>query len=350
MFAEHRTLVVVPARGGSKGVPRKNIRPLCGRPLLAHTAELIASLPWVDRAVVSTDDDEIAAVAQACGLAAPFVRPAELSGDRIGDVPVLEHALRATEAADGCRYDLVVMLQPTSPLRLPQHVTAVVTRLVQEGFDAVWTVSPTDLKYHPLKTLTLDAAGTLRLADPAGGGIIARQQLTPVYHRNGAAYALTRACLLEQGALMGTRTGAVVVHEPMVSIDTLEDFERVEAALYTRQRAARPGGRTLVVDIDGVIATLVPDNDYTKARPIPENIARVNALYDAGHHLVLYTARGSATGRDWREFTVAQMAQWGVRHHELRLGKPAADFYIDDRLLSLADAVSLLPTGPETAP
>ena len=126
------------------------------------------------------------------------------------------------------------MLQPTSPLRRPAHVTATVTKLVGEGWDAVWTVSPTDLKYHPLKQLAIAPDGRMDYFDPRGATIIARQQLGPVYHRNGAAYAFTRECLLDQQTIMGRRSACVVLDEPMVSIDVLEDFERVEAVLRRR--------------------------------------------------------------------------------------------------------------------
>jgi CMP-N-acetylneuraminic acid synthetase len=119
------------------------------------------------------------------------------------------------------------MVQPTCPLRRPEHVTAAVEKLVHEDLDAVWTVTPSDLKLHPLKQLTL-GEGRLRFYDPAGAAIVARQQLVPVYHRNGAAYAIARACLLEQRALLGERSGAIVIQEEMISIDTLDDFEAVE--------------------------------------------------------------------------------------------------------------------------
>jgi CMP-N,N'-diacetyllegionaminic acid synthase len=345
MFDGRRVLAVVPARGGSKGVPLKNIHPLRGKPLIAHTSELIATLGWIDRAVVSTDSDEIARVAEAHGLAAPFRRPADLSGDRVGDVPVLAHALHTCEALDGVEYDVVLMLQPTSPLRRPQDVEKTMATLVAEKRDSVWTVSPTDLKYHPLKQLTL-CDGRLKLHDAAGASVVARQELAPVYHRNGAAYAVTRACLLDRG-LLGIDTGAVVIDAAaMLSIDTLADFLVAEEALAEReaQRSA-VGPRTIVVDIDGVIATIVSDNDYAKAAPLHDNIARVNALHDAGHHVVLFTARGSKTGIDWAETTRDQMAEWGVHYNELHFGKPAADYYIDDRMTTLARAVAEFGPG-----
>jgi len=235
MRGGRRILGVVPARGGSKGVKLKNLRPVGGRPLVAVVGDLIRELDWFDRAVVSTDHEEIAAVAEAAGLDAPFRRPEALSGDRIGDLDVLSHALAATEDSDGTRYDVIVMLQPTSPLRTAAQVTQTVDKLIDEDLDAVWTVSPTDLKYHPKKQLVL-RDGLLGYWDPDGANIIARQQLTPVYHRNGAAYALTRDCLLEQNSLLGLRSGAVIIERPMVSIDTLEDFDRVNAELGSRDR------------------------------------------------------------------------------------------------------------------
>jgi CMP-N,N'-diacetyllegionaminic acid synthase len=223
---------VVPARGGSKGVRLKNIHPLDGIPLIAHVGRVLREVPAVDRAVVSTDNNAIAAEAVAAGIEAPFRRPESLSGDLISDQQVLQHALTTMEQLDGSVYDVVLMLQPTSPLRRPQHVTSVIEKLVSANWDAVWTVSPTELKYHPLKQLTVSEDGAMEYFDERGSSIIARQQLAPVYHRNGAAYAVTRDCLLRQGTLKGARTAAVVLTEPMVSIDTLDDFARVEQHLH----------------------------------------------------------------------------------------------------------------------
>ena len=353
MRASQRILVVVPARGGSKGIPLKNLHPVAGRPLLLHTAELIHELDWVDRAVVSTDHLLIRQVALDAGLDVPFMRPPELSGDRIGDIEVLQHALSASEADDGTRYDLVVMLQPTSPLRRVADVTAALDKLIEEQLDAVWTLSPTDLKAHPLKQLRIDGQGRLRYFDERGGAIIARQQLEPVYHRNGVAYVLRRAAL-EAGQLLGERSGAVVLDGVQLSIDTLEDVARVEAVLNdaageSGQRSPTPAAagpaRKLVIDIDGVLAEAQPELDYAAAGPIADNIARVNALYQAGCHITLFTARGSGTGQDWQAVTAEQMQRWGVRYHVLKFGKPPADYYVDDRLVSLTQALALCGCG-----
>lgn len=230
MLKGKRILAVVPARGGSKGVKLKNLRPILDVPLVARVGHCVADVLSIDRAVVSTDHDEIARVAGAAGLAAPFRRTAELSGDRIGDLEVLTHALEEMERIDDVVYDIVLMLQPTAPLRTAEQVQATLDKLIDDDLDAVWTVTPTDLKYHPLKQLALED-GRLAFDHPDGAGVIARQQLYPVYHRNGIAYAFTRDCLLGQGAIMGRRTGAMVIQGPSVSIDVEDDFATIELLL-----------------------------------------------------------------------------------------------------------------------
>jgi len=227
VIGEQRILAVCPARGGSKGIPLKNLSPFLGVPLVAHVGHLVRQIPMIDRSVVSTDHPEIARVARESGLDAPFLRPDEISGDRIADADVLLHALDAVERIDDLRYDLIVMLQPTSPLRRAEHVTDAIRMLVNGGWDAVWTVSETDSKEHPLKQLTVDES-RLDYYDPRGASIIARQQLTPVYHRNGVAYVITRRCIVEHKSIKGDRTGALVIQGPLVSIDTLWDLQLAE--------------------------------------------------------------------------------------------------------------------------
>ena len=235
MLDNRKILVVIPARGGSKGVPLKNIRTLAGLPLIAHIAPLVHEMGCIDRTVVSTDDERIAEVARAHNLAVPFARPPSLGGDTIGDVPVLQHALLETERIDETRYDVVVMLQPTCPARTAAHVRHAIDTLIRGGWDAVWTVSRADPKFHPFKQLRLSESG-LRYFHDEGASVTARQQLEPLYYRNGAAYALTRDCLLEQGKLLGARTTAVVIDQPLVNIDTLEDFDAAERLLHAKHR------------------------------------------------------------------------------------------------------------------
>lgn len=224
MFEGRRVLIVVPARGGSKGVKLKNLREVGGVPLVALAGRVAAALPWADRRIVSTDHDGIARVAKESGLDAPFIRPEDISGSIVSDWQVLIHALTEMERIDAVTYDIVVMLQPTSPSRTPGHVTRAVTKLVEGNYDSVWTVSESDPKGHPLKQLRMTEAGDVSYNDPEGANIIARQQLTPLYTRNGIAYAMTRECLAEQKATAGKRWGAVVVTGELANIDTELDL------------------------------------------------------------------------------------------------------------------------------
>ena len=234
MIGTQRILAVCPARGGSKGIPLKNLAPFLGVPLVTRVGQLVGEIPIIDRAVVSTDHPEIAEIAKNSGLDAPFFRPPDLSGDRISDAPVLIHALEEMEYLDHVRYDIVVMLQPTSPLRRPEHVIRAIEMLVTGQWDAIWTVSETDSKSHPLKQLTLDS-GKIDYYDPNGSQIIARQQLTPVYHRNGVAYVMTRNCLLHGRSIMGKRTGGLLLDEHLVSIDTMWDLKLAEFTFSSQQ-------------------------------------------------------------------------------------------------------------------
>jgi len=222
-------LVVVPARGGSKGVKLKNIRKINGVPLVALVGHVVRQLPYVDRAVVSTDHPEIAEIAEKSGLDVPFMRPEQLSGDVVADGHVLHHALMECEKVDNRKFDIIIMLQPTSPFRKPFHVTETVEKLIKGRYDAVWTVSETDSKAHPLKQLVI-RKDILDFYEPAGANIIARQQLTPVYHKNGVAYVMTRDCILNK-EIKGGRTSFVVIEELMVNIDTEFDFKLAEFIL-----------------------------------------------------------------------------------------------------------------------
>lgn len=238
MFKGRSVLTVVPARGGSKGIKLKNLRSVGGVSLVARAGNIVSQLNYVDRAIASTDSEEIAAAARASGLDVPFLRPANIAGDRVSDWQVLTHVLDMAEELDHRIYDVVLMLQPTAPLRRPEQVTSAVDKLVEGGFDAVWTVSKTDTKYHPLKQLTLDDQGRLDYYDSRGGEIIARQQLNPLYHRNGVAYAITRDCLIRIGTIKGDNTAAVVIDDPVANIDTEFDLEFAEF-LAARQSAGQ---------------------------------------------------------------------------------------------------------------
>ena len=229
MFNGSRVLAIIPARGGSKGIPKKNIAPLAGKPLVSYTTELTQTLPWLDSTVVSTDSEEIAEVATQTPGVEIVWRPEEFSGDRIGDHPVLRHALLAREDQTGEHYDIVLMLQPTSPLRTVKDVEDCITALLEGGWAAVWSVSETELTYHPRKQLALARNGKLDFVIPGGRAIVARQELEPVFHRNGVCYAFTRDFLVESESTYSVeKTSAVETPGAHISIDTPEDLAAVE--------------------------------------------------------------------------------------------------------------------------
>jgi len=231
-----RVLAIVPARGGSKGIPLKNLKTVAGKSLLARTLELAQSVPEITDICVSTDHSEIRTVALSFDGVAVIDRPEELSGDRVADSPVLQHATAEMEKSSGQPFDVVVMLQVTSPLRTIDDVRDSIAKLVTTGCDAVWTVSPTELHFHPLKQLVLHDDSTMRLFDDRGLQIIARQQLTRVFHRNGSCYALRRDFLMNADSLFSPHSSHAVISEgERVNIDTEEDLLRAEQLLLNRE-------------------------------------------------------------------------------------------------------------------
>lgn len=236
MRSGKKVLVVIPARGGSKGIPHKNITPVAGVPLIHYTTELLTQVPWVDHAVVSTDDTAIAEEALRAGTAQVVWRPAELSGDRIGDMPVLAHALAECEENENHLYDIVLMLQPTSPLRSASEVEECIDTLLSDNWDSVWTVSETDSSYHPQKQVKISSGGQLNFYIDSGQQIVARQELETAYHRNGVCYAFTAEFVRASGTVFSPgRSSAVVSSNHHISIDTPEDIALVETELLRRK-------------------------------------------------------------------------------------------------------------------
>ena len=224
MIKGKKILAVIPARGGSKGLKLKNIRRINKIPLITHVAKTIEKIPEIDKAIVSTDHRRIAKMAIKSGLSVPFKRPVKISGDKISDYKVIIHALKFIEKKDKTKYDIVVSLPPTSPFRKSKDVVGAIKMLIEKKFDAVWTVNKTDSKYHPLKQLNI-IKNKLKFYSLKGSKIIARQQLNTVYHRNGVAYVMTRNCLINKKNIISKNTGAYLVKDFQISIDTESDLK-----------------------------------------------------------------------------------------------------------------------------
>ena len=234
-------LGVIPARGGSKGIPHKNLVPLCGRPLLSYTADVVRQSTRITRAVVSTNDEGIAKAARQLGLDVPFARPDALAADDTAMLPVVQHALQAMRDS-GFRPDAVVLLQPTSPLRRADHVDAAIALLEGSGAESVVSVVEVPHQFNPVSVLRLDGD---RLRPFEGGAtlktIITRRQDKPrVFARNGPAVLAMRAATIDAGSLYGDDCRALVMSaEDSLDIDTPWDLALAECILGARL-APRP--------------------------------------------------------------------------------------------------------------
>jgi CMP-N-acetylneuraminic acid synthetase len=226
-----RTVILVPARGQSKGIPRKNIAPLCGRPLLEYTAETALAVRRASAALLSTDDEEIAEVGRRAGLRVPFLRPAELARDDTPTLPVIQHALGWLEA-HGERYDAVCLLQPTSPLRSAGEVDACIELLETSGADAVVTILPVPSRHNPHWVYFVGDDGSLQLSTGAREPIPRRQSLPPAYHRAGSVYVVRRDVVMESNSLYGRHLrGLEIDPARYVDLDTPEDWAHAEALM-----------------------------------------------------------------------------------------------------------------------
>jgi CMP-N,N'-diacetyllegionaminic acid synthase len=211
-------LALIPARGGSKGIPRKNIKPFCGKPLLQWSIEVALASPSIDRVVVSTDDSEIAEVALAGGAEVPFLRPAELASDTSSGIAPVLHALEhLPEVSD------LLLLQPTSPLRSVDDVEAIVALLREAGREAA--VSVTHSAKHPAWMFGLSPQKTLRPLLPVPEAVC-RQQLTTAYALNGSLYLASRDFLeRERSFLTADTLGHVMPPERSLDIDSPLDWQ-----------------------------------------------------------------------------------------------------------------------------
>jgi len=267
MVATPQVLALIPARGGSKGIPRKNIRPFAGHPLIAYSIAAGLQAETVTRVIVSTDDAQIAEVARQYGAEVPFLRPPELAQDETTDLPVFEHALRWLAEHEGFKPDIVVQLRPTSPVR-PRGLVdeAVHLLLAHPEADSVrgvvpagqnpykmWRIDPQSGRMRPL--LTLEG-----IAEPYNAP---RQSLPPVFWQTGHIDAIRAQTILEKHSMSG-QTILPIKIDPRytVDIDTINDWQRAEWLVYfggldmvePRQRRHLPQQVALVVfDFDGVM-------------------------------------------------------------------------------------------------
>lgn len=331
-----RVIAIIPARSGSKSVPDKNIRLMNGKPLIAYSIEQALASSKIDRVIVSTDSPAYKAIAEKHGAEVPFLRPAEFAQDDSLDLDVFQHALLWLKENESYTAEICVHLRPTHPIREVGNIDDMVAMLEKDpDLDSVRSVSLA--KQTPYKMWRFSDSQKMEPIlheDIPEAYNAPRQKLPKVYMQNACIDVVRSRTILGKNSMTGDHIAGYRMSYDF-DIDTEADFlraERVQLLLQAKREHLR---LRIYCDIDGVLASKTPQNDYRRATALQKNISIINSLYEAGHQIVLFTARGYKTGIDWRETTKEQMNNWGVKYHQLFFGKPDADFYVDDKLIGL---------------
>jgi CMP-N-acetylneuraminic acid synthetase len=217
-------LIVIPARGGSKGIPDKNISLINGIPLIEFSIHFAQKLTSNKNILVSTDSPKIAKISKAAGATCPFLRPKNLATDFIGDMPVIKHAVNSYQNLTRKKYKLILMLQPTSPIRHEHQITDAITKFSEYGYDSLISVSPVLSKFHALKQFEIKDE-KLKVFSSRASKITARQQLDPSYIRNGVLYLFSKKFITKSQQVFSNNTGFIVIRDKYINIDTIEDLE-----------------------------------------------------------------------------------------------------------------------------
>ncbi|MDP3772335.1 MAG: acylneuraminate cytidylyltransferase family protein [bacterium] len=233
MYNHLTILALIPARGGSKGIPKKNIKPLAGRPLIAHSIVVALASRVIDRTIVSTDSEEIVAVAREWGAEVPFIRPAELAEDLTPDMPVFEHCLWWLKENEGYEPDVIVHLRPTGPLRTAEEIDEAIELLAAcPDADSIRSVEPPPKS--PYKMWMPDGKYIRPFTEIAGlkdAHTMPRQILPKVYQTTADIGVLRRTTVTEKKSVIGDRVLPYVLRRPTVDIDTPFDFVVAELLL-----------------------------------------------------------------------------------------------------------------------
>ncbi len=274
-------LALIPARGGSKGIPRKNIRLFAGYPLIAWSIAAAKRSSSVTRVIVSTDDEEIAAVAREWGAETPFLRPDELAQDKTTDLPVFEHALKWLEDVEGYRPEVVVQLRPTSPIR-PRTMVDDAIQILLDHKDADCVRGVVPAAQNPFKMWRFSGEGKplaqlLEVEGIAEPYNAPRQILPPVYWQTGHIDAIRVSTIVNKKSLTGDVIYPLMIDPKYtVDIDTLPDWAKYEALVYSGLEMVSPGNshrampetiKMIICDFDGVVTDnlVITDQDGKEA-------------------------------------------------------------------------------------
>lgn len=231
-----RILAIIPARGGSKGVPGKNIKLLNGKPLLAYTSEIALQSHYLTEVIVSTEDMDIAAVAQSLGIQVPFIRPMALAADHTPTLDVIIHALQWYEN-QAIFFDAVCLLQATNPFRTLDFLDRAIEKFRVSDCDSLVSVLRIPHEYNPHWTFEVNEDGYLKIATGETEIIPRRQELPIAYHRDGSIYLTKVKVLLEEHSLYGKSIAFIEsASDFYVNIDTMDDWEKAEEMIQNKWR------------------------------------------------------------------------------------------------------------------
>ena len=225
MYKNKNILLVVLARSGSKGIKDKNIKKIQNISLIGQVGIFSKKIDFFDEKIISTDSRKYGNIAKKFDLNFEFIRPKKLSGSKIGDLAVLRHALIKMQNIRKIKFDIIVSLPPTSPLRKINDVKKCIRMIIDKKLDAVWTISKTDKKFHPYKALKIKD-DYLKFFSQNGEKIKARQQLNETYYRNGACYAFSKNAIIKN-LILPRKSGYVICKSVQNSIDSINDLKMV---------------------------------------------------------------------------------------------------------------------------
>lgn len=238
MINGKKILGIIPARGGSKGVPMKNIRLLCGKPLIAYTIEVALQSVYIDKLIVSTEDKEIATIAKEYGAQVPFMRPYKLANDTAKSIGVVKHALRKMEKIDNVNYPIIVYLEPPAPLKITEDIDNAIRIFFKKKPDSVVSVYEAN-QFHPIlmKKIVNGKLEPIWKHEPEG---VPRQLYKPkAYMRNGAVYVLKRENILANKFYGKNILPYIMPLERSICIDDLNDWYAAEAWMNNLKRSKK---------------------------------------------------------------------------------------------------------------
>lgn len=331
---DKKIIAVIPARSGSKRIPDKNIINFRGKPLLAWTIEQAKKVKKIDRVIVSTNSELYGVTAGRYGAEVVF-RPDEISKDDSLDLDCFQHLLAILDLQEEYYPDILVHLRPTYPTRNIKDIENALEIFLESNATSLRSITRSEKSVFKKYFVCKDGTIVPCIYSNVEYYNMPRQLLEPDYSHNGCIDIVLSKTVL-QDSMSGDHIIPYYMNQSEINdIDTPGDVERISIE-QEFGKYSTPRGKTFCFDIDGVICTVNENNAYDKALPIRSGINMINKLHET-NHVILFTARGSLSGIDWIYKTKKQLENWKVNYDELRFNKPAADYYIDDKMINLAE-------------